>query len=202
MNRLSKITVWLGIYIIISASFMNQLNSFLTRTFGIKAVKFALLFTYFLLVVFYTLYISRKKLPISRIVISLFVFILAFFYLLWQPYIAEQLHIFEYGILGYLALKDLLLPCKRNLKSILFALFFVTLVGALDEGFQKILPYRTFDPRDIATNATSGFLGSIQYLVYRSRYRYVMIMLLSCYLAMGLILIKFYCAFFKTHIIP
>jgi len=33
------------------------------------------------------------------------------------------------------------------------------LVGVLDEGFQKLLPWRVYEIRDMITNAISGALG-------------------------------------------
>jgi len=167
MKPFSRITIGLGIYIIISASFMLQVMDFLARNFGNGAIKLILFSLFSLLIALYISYILYKRLPIYRIGLSLLGFGAAYLLILWQPFFAEKLHILEYGILGYLALKDTFRMDKHTAINIIYALCFVTLIGSLDEGFQRVLPYRVFEVRDIVTNVLSGALGIIQFLIYR-----------------------------------
>ena len=167
MKGFSKITVGLGIFIIISASFMLQVNDFLTEAFGKEAVRSSFFVLFFLITALYIGYIIYKRIPVYRIGLSLLGFGLAYLLISWQPYFAEKLHIIEYGILGYLALKDLFGMDRQVSRNIIYALCFVALIGSLDEGFQRVLSYRVFEVRDIVTNIVSGALGIIQFLIYR-----------------------------------
>ena len=166
MKRFSGITIGLGIYIVISASFMLQVRSFLIETFGDAAVNLAFFLVFFLVVVLYVVYIIYKRLPIYRIGLSLLIFVLAYLFILWQPYFSEKLHVLEYGVLAYLAIRDLSKTDKKALWNIMYAVGFIFLIACLDEGFQHFLPYRVGDMRDVATNIISGLLGIIQYNLF------------------------------------
>lgn len=160
MTRTAKITVGFALYIIISASFMRQVRTFLVNIFGEGVVNIAFLSLAMTVAACYILYlIFYIKLSWFRIVLSAGVLFLAYDLIMRQPYFSEKLHVLEYGILGYLALLSFSEADTRTLKNIALSLIFVTLTGALDEGFQKILPYRVFDLRDIVTNVASGGLG-------------------------------------------
>lgn len=77
----------------------------------------------------------------------------------------EKMHVLEYGILAWLAMRDLT-EGKRNLtKSGFLAFVFIFIVACLDEGFQKLLPWRVCDIRDVLTNAISGMLGISLFLL-------------------------------------
>jgi VanZ family protein len=77
---------------------------------------------------------------------------------------AEKTHILEYGILAWMALRDLDKNKKGVLKSAILAFIFAALVGVVDEAFQKLLPWRVFEVRDMLTNALSAALGIAVYL--------------------------------------
>lgn len=90
--------------------------------------------------------------------------ILSFIFAWRQPYMVEKAHILEYGLLAWLAMRDLS-DNKGLLKAALSTFVFISLVGSLDEGFQKILPYRVFEVRDILTNIISGIIGIVVFLL-------------------------------------
>jgi len=70
----------------------------------------------------------------------------------WQlPFPEEKVHLFEYVVLGYLAIRTFGSPWK--------ALALVFLAGVGDEVFQYFWPNRVFDPRDIFLNTLSGSGG-------------------------------------------
>jgi len=168
MKTFSKLTIGLGIYIVISASFMLRLRNFLVESFGEEVIKLEFFLLFLLAAAFFITYIVYNKLPVYRVSLSVFVFALAYLFMLWQPFFAEKLHIPEYGALGFLALKDLSRQNpKRIFNNIIYALCFVALVGSLDEAFQWVLPDRVFEVRDIVTNVISGFLGALLYLINR-----------------------------------
>lgn len=168
MKGLSKLTVSLGIYVIISASFALQVMNFLAKIFGRGNIKIALFFLFFAVFLFCIIYNLRKKVPLVNIALSLIVFALAYLLILRQPFFAEKFHVLEYGFLGFLALKDHSAREKRVFQNIFFAGAFVLAVSLLDEGFQAVLPYRVFEVRDITTNLASGLLGISLLVTLRS----------------------------------
>src|SRR4030042_6287730 len=90
--------------------------------------------------------------------LGLYIIISAFIFAWRQPFFTERIHILEYGLLGWLAMRD----SSRNktaLKTILFTILFVFLVSSIDELFQKLLPYRVGEIRDAITNIISGVIG-------------------------------------------
>ncbi len=70
----------------------------------------------------------------------------------------ERIHILEYGLLGWFAGRDLIGKTKRK-RGFIFAWILTVVVGVFDEGFQKILPYRVWDIRDILFNSLGGLWG-------------------------------------------
>ena len=76
----------------------------------------------------------------------------------------ERIHILEYGILGWLAGRDLI-KTGSKLKGIISACLFTIFIGYLDEMFQKVLPYRVFDVRDIVFNGLGGLWGVCLYIL-------------------------------------
>ncbi|NQT23346.1 MAG: VanZ family protein [Candidatus Omnitrophica bacterium] len=169
MRHISKITIALAVFIVVSASFMLQLRTFLAETFGEEVLRLA--FYYFLAasVICYCIYKLYRKLPVHKLIWSIIIFVIAYLLMSRQEYFSEKIHILEYGVLGFLALKDLFKGNRPFLMNIVFALFFIALVGVLDEGFQWVLPYREFEVKDIITNILSGFLGMLQLTILISR---------------------------------
>ena len=77
---------------------------------------------------------------------------------------AEKIHILEFGILGWFAGRDLIK--KKNIfKGIIASCLFSFFIGFLDESFQKTLPYRTYDVRDILFDGLGGLWGVGLYLL-------------------------------------
>ena len=77
----------------------------------------------------------------------------------------EQIHIFEYAVLGWFATRDLI-KVNKKIKGIILACLFTIIVGILDEAFQAVLPYRYYEIRDIVFNILGGTWGIILYLLH------------------------------------
>lgn len=73
----------------------------------------------------------------------------------------------EYGFLGWMAARDLIGQGNKLAKPFLTAFLFAFLVGVADELFQKYLPYRVGELRDVATNLVSSFFGIILFIADR-----------------------------------
>jgi VanZ family protein len=157
---LSKITIGLGAYIVVSAAFMLQVRNWLFKVFGDLVVVTSFRFCFILIFIFTFRYAFRIRLGLFKICATASIFILGYFFAMWQPFFSEKTHVLTYGLLGYLATNDLV-DARSNpqFKYIAQALIFVSLVSALDEIFQGILPYRYAELRDFITNIISGFLG-------------------------------------------
>jgi hypothetical protein len=156
--KLSKLTLFFGLYIIISASFARQLWEFIQKLFGkgnAQIAGFTFLAGFAVFALFFTL---KPRFNIFKFLIKLVIVTLAFFFAWRQPFFTEKFHVAEYGLLGWLTCRDL---SKRKvaLKNVMLALLFGSLIGVLDEGFQKLLPYRVCEIRDMLTNAVSVALG-------------------------------------------
>lgn len=157
--KLSKFSLFLGAYIILSASFMQQVWFIWKKIFGLNTLL--LFFVFLCLWIFFViLYKSIKlKLNIKKIFLISVIYVLGFAFAWRQPFVPEKVHVLEYAVLAWLSLRDLSKDNKSIFKNLLHTFIFVLIIGSLDEGFQKLLPWRVFEVRDIATNLISGILG-------------------------------------------
>ena len=163
--KLSKISIFFGLWIVISAAFMLQvLQSFWTFVGPV----FAGLYTKILLLIMglavTSFLILRKELSVIRLA-GVSMAIAAAFLVAWQMnIIAEKIHIIEYALFGWLVTKDLL-KVNSVFKAALLASLVCILLGGLDEAFQAVLPYRVFAWSDIQYNAFGGIVGVVLYLL-------------------------------------
>jgi len=160
--RISKVTISIGVFIVLSASFLRQVMDFVKATVGEEAFVFLVGVTgAIFLVGFLTLIIKRKS-GFAKSSIFISVLIIGV-WLAWQLKIPEEkIHILEFAVLGWFAGRDLIKTDKKA-KGISFALIFTLMVGILDEVFQGILPYRYFQWCDIGFNSAGGIWGIILY---------------------------------------
>ena len=75
----------------------------------------------------------------------------------------EKVHLLEYGVLAYLAFNAVRVSRRGGAGAVVAALF-ITLAGAGDEGLQRLIPDRVFDPYDIVANWLGGALGAVAWL--------------------------------------
>ena len=114
------------------------------------------------------LLIDRRPPFLSSLFLCRFLIFLIF--IAWglrMPYVVERIHLFEYGLLGWL--------CAWALEGSgrwpawwPVAMILVTLVGYGDECIQWLLPDRVYDLRDVFTNAGAGLLGVILFATGKS----------------------------------
>ena len=162
--RISKITIFVGAFIIASASFVRQAIEFMRGLIGKEAV---VALTGSLIIgacLALLIYVIKKK-GFRENAVPLILVLTAGLILVWQieTYV-ERIHLMEYGILGWMATRDLMKDKKRG-KDFILACLFCMIAGILDEAFQMVLPYRVFDIRDIAFNALGGVWGAVLYLM-------------------------------------
>lgn len=150
-RSLSRLTIGLGVYIVVSAAFMLQVNMWLTARVGNPFLFRSFWVASFIVLIVAVVYAFRARLGAPRILAVLSIFALAYLLGTMQHYFEEKTHILMYGLLGFLAMRDLARAGK--------AASFVVLISALDEGFQWILPYRFGEWNDFITNVLGGVLG-------------------------------------------
>lgn len=135
----------------------------MARIWGWDTLKIICLFLFIIsaIAVFYR--IIKSHFSIGLILTNLVILVSGFIFAWQQPYLVEKMHVLEYGLLGWLSLKD---TSKHNTlkRAVFLAILFVLFIGSLDEWFQKLLPYRVGEMRDVYTNLISGILGIILYL--------------------------------------
>lgn len=165
---MKRLTIIIGIYIVISAAFMLQVNMWLTARVG-DQLLFGLFRTVSVVVLAVSLAHSVFPRPRAlRISAVLLIFGLAYMLGLWQSYFEERTHILMYGLLGYLAARDLTGSYKTARPGLLVkAALFVAFISACDETFQLALPYRFGEIKDFVTNLSGGILGIALFIALR-----------------------------------
>ncbi len=83
----------------------------------------------------------------------------------------EQIHFFEYGLVGILFVRALEPKRGTGRNVLVWALILSAVAGTVDELLQGLIPTRHFDTRDIFLNATSAALGLIFYSSFPSENR-------------------------------
>lgn len=161
--KVSKFTFFFAVYSIISSYFMQEAWNTWKRIFGVKLLLlfFALLSLAAICGILYKS--AESKLKPQKAILILAICIWGFMFAWKQPYLSEKAHVLEFGLLGWLVMRDLSKTKGHLLKSILAGFIFVAMAGFLSEGYQKFLPWRVFEVRDIVTNILSGGLGIILY---------------------------------------
>ena len=167
--KISKFTILFGIYIIASSYFMQDVWTIWRTTFGIRLLNFLLIFLC-LAAVSAILYKNIKSgFNIKKSVLISAICIWGFIFAWRQPYFPEKAHVLEFALLGWLAMKDLTKQTSRISKKVFIAFLFVAIIGCLEEGFQKILPWRVCEARDIITDILSGILGIFLFLINKKK---------------------------------
>jgi glycopeptide antibiotics resistance protein len=153
----------LGTYIVISASFARQLFSLL----GVHASAATLtaLVATVLITLYYHSFFNRgfKVVPLlgSALVIGVICVLIV-----KAKFSFDKFHFIEYSLLGFFAARAAGL---RWYCALPVAIVFVMAVTFNDEFFQSLLPYRTFDLRDILSNLIGGSAGAILYLLQKKK---------------------------------
>ncbi|MFH1888917.1 MAG: VanZ family protein [Candidatus Omnitrophota bacterium] len=147
---------------------MLQVRNWLFKAFGGPAVITAFKFCFISVFLYALIYAFRKRIGPARISLIALLFAGAYLFAVWQPYFSEKTHLLTYGLVGYLSANDLVKLRERQRTKILAGgIIFVSLVSALDELFQAMLPYRIGELRDFITNIISGGTGMALLFILR-----------------------------------
>ncbi len=154
---------------VISASFTRQLMELAVRCIGKTGFKITVMTV--LIGSAGLFFISQIKLlrKPGRVLSMLGLLTMALLFC-WSIRLPQvRMHILMYTIVGWLASRDAA-KAGRGWKMVLLAWAFAAAAGVLEELFQKLLPYRVFDIKDIIYNLQGASLGVILYLMRPKRY--------------------------------
>lgn len=79
----------------------------------------------------------------------------------------EKIHFIEYGLLGFLVYRALVVDIK-GWQVYLLSLLLVFTLGWIDEGIQYLLPNRVYDIRDVVMNGVGGAIGLVFIFIVES----------------------------------
>jgi len=162
--RLSKVTIAIALFIIISASFMRQLLGLIQLRLGEEGIAILLGLILVISGLAFLIFAIRNR-PGFKKTLALILTLTAGLSLAWQIEIAvEKIHLLEYAVLGWFAVRDLIKP-NQKAKAVILACAFGIAVGIVDELFQAVLPYRVFELRDIVFNGLGAAWGIALYLL-------------------------------------
>ncbi|MEW6557359.1 MAG: VanZ family protein [Elusimicrobiota bacterium] len=156
---LSKLTIGLAVFIILSASFTRYILNFLYKNVGKNNLQISAVLVFAVVGVLFVGYLIKASIPKTNLFIIIVLLLSGLVCSQFIKIVEERIHILEYGLLGWLAVCDVV--DKQRHKTFLYAGGFVFLVGMLDEGFQYILPNRVCDIRDVVFNTIGGLWGII-----------------------------------------
>ena len=81
----------------------------------------------------------------------------------------EEIHFFEYGMVGILFARAIAEHVQEKWKIFMGALILSGLAGWLDEGIQGLMPTRHYDLRDVVLNIVSASMGLAIFLIFPSK---------------------------------
>jgi len=156
--RLSRITLALGIFIVLSGTFMGQVLNFLKDAFSAGRVEIGLGILFVLIALSALLYVNRVIVSNKRKILFLILLCLGLYFSWRLEIFPERIHALEYGLLGWLIIRD----CTRDKVSflkIIYGILIILLFGCLDEALQWLLPYRVGEFKDVLLNGAGGLWG-------------------------------------------
>ena len=173
LNSFTKITYGIALSVVISAAFLQQLlffvKGFIPDPFFERLVLCAFIP---LLIGIYYILTQKTKCFLNALILTI-VLIAGIVFSQFIPIFVERIHLFEYGLLGWFAARDLTHHSRQDvspynrLSKYGYAFVFGTLVGIIDECFQGVLPYRHFSIHDILLNSGGSLWGIVLFYFAR-----------------------------------
>ncbi len=150
--------------IYISLPFAPKLWENIVKSLGEGGENFPYFLGGFIFInVIFAFLLLKKRYVFRGLFIICFVFYVGFIIMRNLEFLAEKIHLLEYGILAFIIYRSL--NKQQSKESIHFKILLIGFtVGAIDELIQRFIPSRVFDIRDIFLNAASVSLG--QMLLY------------------------------------
>ncbi|MFA4889848.1 MAG: VanZ family protein [Candidatus Omnitrophota bacterium] len=146
--KISKITIFWAAYLIVSPVFMRQVLNLILKLLE-KSGLAIMLWVLFLLVGGVTvLYLYKFRPAIWRTFLSLGIFVAGLFYASQVKIIEERMHLLNFGLLGWLIIKDII-RFKKGIMGVSLSLLFCIFVATIEETFQLWIPDRVGQIHDV-----------------------------------------------------
>jgi len=142
-------------YLIISAAFARKALVFLRNELGVRPVRGIPWFLFAATLAVVVIFILKQRIPWLRLLLVLLSFLGIYFYMKTMHISEERIHIFQYGLLGFLLV--ILNREKPWWVVLILSVAIVVGVAGADELFQAFLPDRVGDIRV----GGFGFLGGV-----------------------------------------
>ncbi|MBN2407785.1 MAG: VanZ family protein [Elusimicrobia bacterium] len=176
INRHIKISVptavW-SIFLVTSAFYMRQVLNFLFASIGEPGVGIFLVILFTAAGFYIARLVYARRLRAANIAAICLVLAAGYIYAWNMRILEEKVHLIKYGILGWLAVEDMLKSGFRIKSGILTALAWCLAVVCVDEGIQWFLPWRVGDPRDVLFALIGGGWGILLFISALRGFRYV-----------------------------
>jgi hypothetical protein len=150
------ITVYVGL-IYLTLPVMRPVINFLYEALGKEALSMGVNGLLALAIICFSAYIYKNGLTGRlRLALVFFVMLAGGLVAMGLDIPEERVHFLEYGVLGLLVLKAM--GCG-SIRLVLYSVILVSIIGAVEELIQLILPNRVGDMRDVLMNVFGGSLG-------------------------------------------
>jgi glycopeptide antibiotics resistance protein len=138
------------------------------RSLGLLRISLGILYGITVVTLLWILYRNGR---LTRLRFSCLTLVaLSYWYICkWVKTPEEQIHFFQYGLVGVLFARAIQLQTNSRLKIFFGALFLASIAGWLDEILQGHMPTRHYDVRDIYLNIVSAFLGLVLLQLFSER---------------------------------
>ena len=155
-NRLWVLIVVYVLFIYVSLpffpAFISTLRGFISKEL-LNLLSLVLSISFFLML---SVWIYKKKYKLNQFVLIISPLLLLTYLSLSLDVWVERIHFVEYAVLGLLISRAVNV---RTLHGIIYTGCLVTLIGAVDEIIQWVLPNRVGDMRDVIMNSVGGLSG-------------------------------------------
>jgi len=160
----TKSTVLITLLMVVSASFTRQLMELAVMCIGKSGFRISVAAIFIGTTVLFFIREAKRLVKPAKVLLMLGLLTISLLFV-WNIRLPQvRMHILMYAIVGWLASRDAMRQ-GRTWKTIALAWVFAAAAGALEELFQKLLPYRVFDINDIIFNLKGASLGVILYLI-------------------------------------
>lgn len=147
---------------------MQQVWNMLKAAFGTGVLTLCFLLLYSALISLILYRSIKPTINLKRIGLVVIICSAGFIFGWRQPYFSERMHVAQFALLGWLVMRDLNKD-KKIIKAVFLAFIFVAIIACLEEGLQKLLPWRVCEIRDITTDILSGLFGISLFLATKTK---------------------------------
>ncbi|MDP3041847.1 MAG: VanZ family protein [Candidatus Omnitrophota bacterium] len=157
-NKLSKITIFWAAYLIISPIFMRPALNFILEFLGNSGLTIMLWVLFLFGGCVASSYLYKSHLAGWRIFLFLGIFAAGLFYASQVKIVEERMHLINFGLLGWLIIKDIS-RFKKGIMSIGLSLLFCIFVATIEETLQLWIPNRVAQIHDVLLAVMGGVWG-------------------------------------------